>query len=348
VIDIRRLAEHLSISIGTVSRALNNRPGVHPETRTRVLHAATELGYVANASGRSLRRGATNTIGFVIETGSPANQAGDNFFYIVTDAMNEYLTERGYDLMILPCHSADDPVEYLARLVARGIVDALVITATRVQDQRIALLAKSTMPFLTLGRSETPGEYPWIDLDFEDVARRSVAELAAHGHRRIAVALPEKDVNLGQHYRAGYLAGMEAAGLPVDPGLILRVETSEEGGFDFGKQLAEMSDRPTAALLCSEATTVGLYGALRSSGLTPGADISIITFRENPQLRFLDPAPACFRTSLPDLGREMARAVLDLLADDASLARQRHVLWPMEFVPGSSIAAPIQSGQQSV
>lgn len=340
MIDIRRLADHLNISIGTVSRALNNRPGVHPETRARVLQAATELGYVANASGRSLRRGATNTIGFVIETGSPANQAGDNFFYIVTDAMHEYLAERGYDLVILPCHSADDPVEYLARLVARGIVDALVITATRVQDQRIALLAKSVMPFLTLGRSETAGEYPWIDLDFEGVAQRSVVELAALGHRRIAVALPDNDANLGHPYRAGYLAGMQAAGLPVDPALILRVATSEEGGYDFGRQIAAMNPRPSAALLCSEATTVGLYGALRNAGLSPGTDVSVIAFRENPQLRFLHPAPACFRADLPQLGRDMARAVLNLLDEKAEDARRQHLIWPMEFVPGASVCPP--------
>ena len=339
MIDIRGLADHLNISIGTVSRALNNRPGVHPETRTRVLHAATELGYVANASGRSLRRGATNTIGFVIETGSPANQSGDNFFYIVTDALNGYLAEQGYDLVILPCHSADDPVEYLARLVARGIVDALVITATRIQDQRIALLTKSAMPFLTLGRSETPGDYPWIDLDFAAVASRSVAELAALGHRRIAVALPDSDATLGQHYRHGYLAGMAAAGLPVDEELILRVATSEAGGFAFGQKIATLPNRPSAALLCSDTTTVGLYRALRNAGLTPGLDVSVIAFRENPQFRFLNPAPACFRTSVSDLGREMGRAVLALLGEDAALARQSHTLWPMEFLPGASTSS---------
>lgn len=338
--DIRRLAEHLNISIGTVSRALNNRAGVHPETRVRVLQAATELGYVANASGRSLRRGATNTIGFVIETGSPANQAGDNFFYIVTDAMHEYLAERGYDLVILPCHSADDPVEYLARLVARGIVDAVVITATRVQDQRIGLLARSVMPFLTLGRSETPGDYPWIDLDFEGAAQQSVAALVARGHRRIAVALPEKDVSLGVHYRKGYIAALEAAGLRVDPDLMIRVATSEEGGYAFGRRLAEMSDRPTGVVLCSEATTVGLYGALRDHGLRPGKDISIVTFRENPQLRFLDPAPACFTTDLTALGQEMGRAVLMLLGPDPEAARRHHMIWPLRFLGGQSITAP--------
>ena len=65
---IRQLAEHLDISIGTVSRALNGKPDVNEETRKRVLAAAEELGYVANQSGRSLRQGTTNVIGLMIES----------------------------------------------------------------------------------------------------------------------------------------------------------------------------------------------------------------------------------------------------------------------------------------
>ncbi len=74
--------------------------------------------------------------------------------------MNLYLAEQRYDLVVLPCHSADDPVEFLSRVIARGIVDALVMTATRRVDHRIAQLAKSKLPFMTLGRSETPETIP--------------------------------------------------------------------------------------------------------------------------------------------------------------------------------------------
>lgn len=338
--DIRTLAEHLKISIGTVSRALNNRAGVNAETRKRVLDAATELGYVANQSGRSLRRGATNTIGFVIETGVPANQSGDNFFFIVVDAMNAVLEQHGYDLVILPCHSADDPVEFLQRAIARGTVDAIVITATRRQDSRIALLAKSVMPFLTLGRSDTPGDYPWIDFDFEGVARQSVATLVAAGHRRIAVALPNTDATLGMHFKRGYLEGLEIAGIPCNDDLILRVESSEAGGFEFGRRIAAMEPRPTAALICSEIATVGLYGALANAGLNPGVDVSIIVFRDNPQVRFLQPAPSYFHAEVPELGSTLANMVLNLLAKDATGARENHVIWPLTYIPGATVAPP--------
>lgn len=337
--DIRRLADHLNVSIGTVSRALNNRPGVHPETREKVLRAAAELGYVANQSGRSLRKGATNTVGFVVESGHPSNLGGDNFHFSVIDSMNARLADHGLDLVILPCHSADDPAEFLARTVARGTVDALVLTATRQQDKRIALLARSRMPFLTLGRSATPGDYPWIDLDFEFTARDSVARLAALGHRRIALGLPDRDVALAHHYLAGYREGMAAAGLAVDESLILHADVSESGGAALARAVLAHPARPTAAMLCSEITAVGFYSELARHGLVPGRDLSVVVFRQSPQVRFLSPAVAGYQLSLKDLGVALADAVADLIAERAGAAptRPRSQIWPMTFQDAPSL-----------
>lgn len=337
MINIRRLADHLNISIGTVSRALNNRPGVHPETLERVLKAAAELGYVPNQSGRSLRTGATNTIGFVVETGHPANQSGDQFFYVVLDAMNLYLAEKGYDLVILPCHSADDPVEFLSRVIARRTVDAIVITATRRIDHRIAMLAKSKLPFLSLGRSETPGNGSWIDLDFEGVARRSVEEAVKMGHRRIAVGLPDNDVALGFHYKDGYLQGLAEAGIPVDESMIFRLQTSEQGGYGLGRMIAALKERPTALLLCSEVMTPGVYAAFAEAHMEPGNDISIVAFRHNPLMRFLSPSPACFQLDLQALGTRIGTLVLDLLSVPEGGAEPKGEIVPMAYLGGDSL-----------
>lgn len=57
--DIRALARHLDLSIGTVSRALNGRKDVREATRVRVLEAVAALGYVPNQAGQTLRRGQT-------------------------------------------------------------------------------------------------------------------------------------------------------------------------------------------------------------------------------------------------------------------------------------------------
>ena len=89
MVGIKRLAEHLDISIGTVSRALNGRPDVNDETRKRVLEAAAEFGYVANQSGRNLRQGNTNAIGFMIESGVDTAGKGET-----VNLLNEWMDPR--------------------------------------------------------------------------------------------------------------------------------------------------------------------------------------------------------------------------------------------------------------
>ena len=135
---IRRLAQHLDISIGTVSRALNGRPDVNEETRRRVLEAAERLGYVANQSGRSLRQGTTNIIGFMMQTGTEITGQGDTFFMSVFDGVQAVFARHKLDLVALLCSSEEDPTDYLRRVVARGFADGLILSATRRHDPRIA------------------------------------------------------------------------------------------------------------------------------------------------------------------------------------------------------------------
>ena len=88
---IARLAKELGISTGTVSRALNDKPDVNPETRQRVLETARKFGYVANQSARNLAKGKTNTVGFMVELHSIAVTYSDNFFMGVCDGMQSLL-----------------------------------------------------------------------------------------------------------------------------------------------------------------------------------------------------------------------------------------------------------------
>ncbi len=339
--SIKQLAQRLDVSIGTVSRALNDRPGVNPRTREMVLRVAEEIGYVANASGRSLRRGVTNTVGLVIETDNSAALGGDNFFIALADAMQGILADRGYDLVILPCRRAADPVDFLRRVVRRGIVDAVVISATRQHDPRIALLLQSNLPFLTLGRSETPGDYAWIDLDFEGIARESVDRLAGLGHRRIAVVLPDSDANLVSIYKRTAVAVLRERGLASGPEILMTGQPSEDGGMEVARRLLALHDRPTAIMTCSEPMIQGLYAGLTRTGLRPGRDLSIIGFRDNPQLRYLSPPPSCFLLDFAPLGVAMAEMISQLISQPGLgwNARPR-LVWPMRFQETASIRPP--------
>jgi DNA-binding LacI/PurR family transcriptional regulator len=105
VTGIRDLARHLDISIGTVSRALNDKPDVNPLTRARVREAASRLGYSPNQSGRSLRRGKTDLVGVIIPTGQDSALI-NTVFMSVLDGLRRKLSERRLDLAIF-LHAPD-------------------------------------------------------------------------------------------------------------------------------------------------------------------------------------------------------------------------------------------------
>lgn len=336
---IRRLAQHLDISIGTVSRALNGKPDVNEKTRARVLEAAAELGYVPNQAGRSLRKGTTGVVGFMMQTGAQITGEGDVFFMSVFDGVQTVFARHQLDLVALLCSSEEDPDDYLQRIVARGFADALIISATKRVDPRIDFLATRKIPFIALGRSQTDAGQPWLDLDFEGMATMGVDRLVAKGHRRIGVFAPHDDLNLGFVFLESYRSALARHGIAFDPAMVFHAYPNERGGHQIAESIAAMpnAQRPTGFVLTNEVMSVGLYRGLYDSGLEPGKDFAIIG-RDSPHAHYLTPKLTCFRLSLRDLGIALAEALLATMpdyADQYPLGVVRRVL-PMELVEGDS------------
>ncbi|MFV0332741.1 MAG: LacI family DNA-binding transcriptional regulator [Tropicimonas sp.] len=336
--NIKDLARHLDLSIGTVSRALNQKPDVSDATRKRVLDAALELGYSANASGRSLRRGGTQTIGFLLETGNSDRRAGDGFFLRVIDSMQACLDAEGYDLIILPCHSNLDSTEFLRRLISRGIAELIVVTATKREDPRIELLLRSQLPFLTLGRTADEDRHPWIDLDFEGFIATSFDLLVAKGHRRIAMTHSVRESNICHLLLKAFAEAHARHGLPYDPALALHFDSDEYGGSAATRHILAMPDRPTAVIFNYESMAIGAYTALGEVGKTPGRDLSVITLRNSRQLRFIDPPVAAFDIDLARLGHTLGTEALRTLRRETPMSR---IIWPQRLrLTGSVSQAP--------
>ena len=349
--NIHDLARHLNVSIGTVSRALNGRNQVSAETRQRVMEAAEKLGYSPNQSGRSLRQGATGIIGFMIATNHERAIKGEAFFMSVLDGLQPFLAERGLDLVVLLCSAHQDPLAYLRRAVERRIADGMIIAETQRIDPRVDYLMKRKLPFVAFGRSLSGGSHPWLDLDFEGVAERSIDRLAGLGHERIAVATASTGINYGYLFVDACRAAMKRRKLALADGMVIRETPTEAGGVRVGHRLTTMRDRPTAVVLVDSKMATGLYHHLFETKLVPGRDIAVIAFDESPHTHYLSPSLTCFRVSLSDLGRKLGETLIAAMEDTTSVARPLQTIWPMEMVIGGSdgfhVPGPRRTGQRS-
>ena len=210
--DIRTLARHLGLSIGTVSRALNDRKDVSPETRKRVIAAAATHGYIPNQSGRTLRSGRTGTIGFMLTLEHDSAIHGDPFFMALLEGLQNGLSEHDLDLVVLLARKGEDGLTFLRRHVARGTVDGWVLSGTHRADPRIDFLLDRAIPFVALGRTATARDYAWIDLDFEGVVTQAMALLTDAGHHRIGLVAPPVTINNSHIVVERYRTALARAG----------------------------------------------------------------------------------------------------------------------------------------
>ena len=352
---IRDLARHLDISIGTVSRALNDKADVNPATRERVREAAARLGYSANQSGRSLRRGQTDMVGVIVPTHQKQTLI-DSVFLSVLVGLRNCLSENGLDLAIF-LHGQDEELfGSLRRLTERGLVDGLIISQTQHIDPRIDYLIEKRQPFVAFGRSLSGGDHAWVDPDFVAAVESSVAMLAGLGHRRIAlIALPDGDSTRTTCILIleAFQDAMKKRGLAVAPEFVQRRAAGEgESGYLAGDAFLAMKDRPTAIIVSDAMQSLSrLYRKLKESGLEPGRDVSLIGILPEERAQILSPALTTFQTDWTAIGVRLGETLLAAMgriavrrpdgAKEADLAprplRPLQSIMPVVLRPGESV-----------
>src|ERR671920_564154 len=145
-------ARRAGVSSAAVSFAVNDRPGVSPETRERILAAARELGWQPSASARALTEARTRAVGLVLAR-SPAQLEGDSFFLRFLSGIEATLTAADYALLlqIVPGEASAALPAY-ERLAAAGRVDGFLLTDVEAQDPRFEVLG--SIPVVLAGRPD--------------------------------------------------------------------------------------------------------------------------------------------------------------------------------------------------
>lgn len=338
MVGIRELAEHLGLSIWTISRALNGKPDVSAATRARVLEAAKVLGYQPNYSGIALKTGRTGIVGFLIRTGAEIAVESNMFFLGVIDGVQSVLTENGLDMVALLCPSTEDPDLFLQRVVARKFVDAIIVTGTRRVDPRVQYLKGARIPFVTLGRTADDSDYLWFDADIDLMAKQAADRLVAAGHRQFGIF----SSNDGENFNDQFVASLERE--LAERGLAGHLATwhgapNHAGGHALTGSMLADGNRPTALVVLNEAMMVGVYAALQERGLQPGTDIALLG-RESPQTQFLYPSLTCFRLPLREIGVDVANGLLSTMKHGEKTTPDNspvlHRLWEAELMIGDS------------
>src|SRR3954452_12237034 len=180
---IADVARRAGVSAAAVSFAVNDRPRVSPQTRTRILAAARELGWRPSASARALTEARTRAIGLVLARDA-AQLEVDAFFVRFLSGIERALSTADYALLLqLLAGGATAALPAYERLAAAGRVDGFLLTDVEAADPRFPLLAASGIPVVVAGRPEDGNcPFPWLETRHDEGMAAPVRHLVELGH----------------------------------------------------------------------------------------------------------------------------------------------------------------------
>lgn len=311
--NLKELSEHLGLSQTTVSRALNGYPEVSERTRLRVAAAADQHNYRPNTRAKGLATGRSMAIGHVLPMSTSHEMVNPVFGDFIAGAGETYAA-NGYDMVISLVEDGKQDQAY-RELRAKGTVDGIILHGPRTDDPRIGLLSDLGLPFVVHGRvSSATAPYSWIDVNNTRSFARATDLLIDLGHHRIALLNGLEDMDFAARRRRGFEEAHEANGLTVDPDLMWSEEMTEHYGYATTRAALERDAAPTAFLVSSLITAIGVRRAIQDAGLRMGHDVSVIT--HDDELGYLKngedvPLFTATRSSVRDAGVRAAQLLID-------------------------------------
>ncbi|MFL5023441.1 MAG: LacI family DNA-binding transcriptional regulator [Microvirga sp.] len=315
--DVAKLAD---VSTATVSRALATPERVSPEARARVLEAIAKTGYVPNPAARTLRSQKTYMVLVVLP------DLSNTFFSKILRGIEETLFEAGYGMIISDLDGSPEKEAHFAAFTAAGRVDGAILLNGHLFGQSRegeGQPARIKIPLVAVCEAIPGADIPQIEIDNRAAAYGMTQHLASLGHRSIAyVSGPASNILERERFQ-GFKDGLETAGLPFDPALILPGDYTIEAGVRAGQDLVARPTRPTAVFCTSDEMAIGLMRTLFSAGLRVPEDISVAGFDDIEFAAVAEPPLTTIHQPRRELGQAAASALIELLQGRSSPKRIR-------------------------
>ncbi|AHF90835.1 transcriptional regulator [Opitutaceae bacterium TAV5] len=311
-IGITQLADVLGISVGTISRALNNRYGVNPKTKARVIEAARRYGYVPNGAARQLKARPSLMVGmFFAPYYGPQGEINPAALGIIEE-LRVFMRSQGMELQVLHYRGDDEELKMQAKTVNVGVFFG------HFEEASFAAVDAVGLPSILYSKRSVYASQVCVLPSTRHCGNTAVQYLAALGHERIALVTGPLVETPFQGYREGFVEGMAEFRIPVRKEWLIALPEAQCNRDGAAAALLPLlktkkaTARPTAMVFSSDWLALGGRKAAREAGLRVPDDVSLIGYDNLPMSAELDPPLTTFDIHLPDLVQTITRLAAQL------------------------------------
>lgn len=318
-LTIRDIARLAGISTATVSRTLNHKPDVDPETRERIMRIVNEHQYVPNGTASRLAGGRSRLFGVLVPSLTWPLMPN------ILQGIAEVVEQTAYELVLYSIIHRVDRSALIDRILATGLIDGLIAVypdgiarvessdaLDREASNHLSRVYEQGFPVVILDDQSLHGRIPWIGPDNRIGAYAAVRHLIALGHRRIAHIQGPAQYQCSFDRFAGYRAALEDADIPFEPTLVAHGDFTTAGGQDAALRLLDLPERPTAIFAANDQMAYGVFAAADAGGLHVPDELAVIGFDDITMLAPMRAALTTVRQPFQEMGRRAAETLLTL------------------------------------
>ncbi|HTT53747.1 MAG TPA: LacI family DNA-binding transcriptional regulator [Streptosporangiaceae bacterium] len=323
------MAKLAGVSVASASFALNGQPGVGEDTRRRIVAAAEELGYRANAQAQALRRGRTTTYGFVVRN------FANPFFLDVLSGAEEVAVAAGATLLAVDSrYSLDRERGHVQEMAGQRLAGLAIAPVGTGESIRLWQELRPGAPVAAVNASAAritgvcrvrPDSRAAVELPMRRLAGLGHTSVAFLSAPRRLIADPDR---LRQFRRLCRALGLRGS-IVYSPLTITDVQQAAVA-------LLAARDAPAAVITNSDYTAHAVYKAVRDLRLRVGPDVSVVGHDDLPTSELLDPPLATIRLDRQEMGRALMRRLLGEVPAADYIA-------PVELIGRASLQPPGRS-----
>ena len=308
-VTITEIAREAGVSVPTVSRVVNGRGDVAAATRERVEELLRRHGYRRPLRARPVLRAGLLDLVF--------DDLDSPWAVEIIRGVEDVAHAAGVGTVVSAVHRRTTSArQWLGNLRARTS-DGVVLVTSSLAPTLARELLESAVPTVVVDPAGVPVEgAPSIGATNWAGGLSATQHLVELGHRRVAHVSGPAGLLCSRARLDGHRAGLESAGLVLDPALVREGDFYQESGLREGTALLALADPPTAVFAASDQIALGVYEAVRRAGLRVPDDISVVGFDDLSLAAWASPPLTTVRQPLEEMGALAARTVLAAAAGE--------------------------------
>ena len=331
-ISVRDVAAAAGVSIGSVSRVLNNSGYASPTLRQQVLQAAERLGYEPDFTARHLRTGRSKTIGYLLPN------IANPFLAAHLSEVERLVQAAGYSLLV---GSSERPVrdrELVAFFENRRLEGVIASPMHEYPGGHDCPFSRCKLPVVIVDR-QLGRPFDSVLIDHQQGLRQAMDYLLTLGHRRVALFVSSAALRPGREKLAGYQAALAAAGLAYDEALVYMPNSWLESSRARMAEMLRLAAPPTAIIALGTQMLSGAVHVAREAGLEIPRDLSVIGIGTMQTMDLMYPPITALRYNFERSAQATVQLIMDRV-DGTAPAGPRTVVVPWDLIIGASCAPP--------